>query len=131
MKYIISLLLIVSSLLNLSGQASLKEDHVIGDLMVRWKDNNKSIEEIQGWRVQIIATTDRRQMESTKKKFESKFPEYELHFVHNEPYYQLKAGAFLYNRKAQAFLFKMQEYFPGSILVTEKVKPEELLSFNQ
>lgn len=128
---ILTLFFVGLFMVHANAQSTVKEDRVIRDLMSRWKEANKNVEEIQGWRVQIIATTDRRQMEATKKKFETRFPEYTLHFYHNEPYYQLRAGAFLYNRKAQAFLFKMQEQFPGSILVTENVKPAELLSFNQ
>jgi len=107
------------------------EDPAITRLMSHWKTYNLEHQEVQGWRVQIIGTTDRRQMESAKRKFELLYPDDVLIFVHNEPYYQLKAGAFLYNRKANAFMHKLQEDFPGSILVTDLVKAEELLNYDQ
>jgi len=110
---------------------SVKEDPAVTQLMSRWKEYNLEHQEVQGWRVQIIATTDRRQMESAQRKFELLYPDDELVFVHNVPYYQLKAGAFLYNRKAHAFLYKMQADFPGSILVSDLVKTEELLRYDQ
>jgi hypothetical protein len=110
---------------------SVKEDPAVTQVMSRWKQYNLEHQEVQGWRVQIIATTDRRQMEAAQRKFELLYPEDELVFIHNVPYYQLKAGAFLYNRKAHAFLYKMQADFPGSILVSDLVKTEELLRYDQ
>jgi hypothetical protein len=130
---IILLVVVMFSLWKSAGAqtVSVKEDPAITQLMSRWKAYNLEHQEVQGWRVQIIATTDRRQMESAQRKFELLYPDDELVFVHNVPYYQLKAGAFLYNRKAHAFLYKMQADFPGSILVSDLVKTEELLRYDQ
>lgn len=110
---------------------SVTEDVSISQSMARWKDYNLGHPEVQGWRVQIIATTERRQMESARRKFELLYPEDELVFVHNMPFYQLKAGAFLYSRKAHAFQHKLLADFPGAILVSESVKMEELLRYDQ
>jgi hypothetical protein len=70
-------------------------------------------------------------METIRRKFERLFPEYPVHFVHNEPYFHLKVGAFLSIQKAQAFLKKMQHEYPQAIPVTDDLKKEELLLYDQ
>jgi hypothetical protein len=78
-----------------------------------------------------LASTDRRQAETMRKKFELTYAEYPILFVHNYPYYHLKAGAFMTMQKAQAFLYKMQQDFPQAIPVTDNLTMEELLEFDQ
>ena len=107
------------------------EEPAITDLMSRWRTYNLENQEVQGWRIQILATVDRRQSESTRRDFENKYPDFPLHFVHNEPYYHLKVGAFVNTQRAQAFLKKMQADYPQSITVTDMVKIEELLLYDQ
>lgn len=113
------------------ADAQVTEDPQITALMSRWKDYNLEHQEVRGWRIQILASVDRRQMETIKRNFEKKYPEYDVVFVHNEPYYHLKVGAFLSIQKAQAFLRKMQKDYPQAIPVTDNLKIEELLSYDQ
>jgi hypothetical protein len=70
-------------------------------------------------------------MESVRRGFENKYPEYPIHFVHNEPYLHLKVGAFMTMQKAQAFMKKMQHDYPQAIPVTDVLKVEELLLYDQ
>lgn len=92
---------------------------------------NMANKEIRGFRVQILATTDRRQMETVQREFERKYPDYPVHFAHNEPYWYLKTGAFITNQKAQAFMKKMAKEYPASLIVTDMIKGEELLLYDQ
>jgi len=100
-------------------------------VMSRWKTYNIEHQEIQGYRIQILATIDRRQMESVQRRFENLYPDYPLHIHHNEPYYHIKTGAFLTMQKAQAFMKKLQSDYPSAIPVTDKLKVEELLLYDQ
>jgi hypothetical protein len=99
--------------------------------MNRWITYNRDQVETRGWRIQIMASIDRRQMETARRTFERRYPEYPVIFVHNEPYFHLKVGAFLSMQKAQAFLRKMQEEYPQAIPVTDILKVEELLLYDQ
>jgi hypothetical protein len=74
---------------------------------------------------------DRRQIESLRRSFENRYPEYPVHLFHNDPYYHLKVGAFTTMQKAQAFLKKMQKDYPQAIPVTDNLKVEELLLYDQ
>lgn len=113
------------------SHAQLIEEPQITNLMDRWKTYNIEHQEIRGWRIQIMASVDRRQMESAKRTFENRYPEYPVHFVHNAPYFHLKAGAFMTMQKAQAFLKKMQHDYPQAIPVTDNLEVEELLLYDQ
>jgi hypothetical protein len=125
----LALLLVFWASGDLKGQVT--EDPSITRVMESWKAYNLEHPEVRGWRVQIIATVDRRQMESIKRKFENLYPEYKVHFVHNEPYYLLKTGAFLYMQKAQSFMRKLQSEYPSAILVRDEIEVQELLLYDQ
>jgi hypothetical protein len=112
-------------------KAQLVEENQITSLMDRWVRYNETHQELRGYRIQILASTDRRQAETERKKFENTYSEYPILFVHNYPYYHLKVGAFMTMQKAQAFLYKMQQDFPQAIPVTDNLTMEELLEFDQ
>ena len=124
---IISVLMIVAIRTN----AQITEQTHITDLMDRWKIYNMGNKEVRGFRVQILATTDRRHMETVQRAYERKYPDYPIHFAHNEPYWYLKTGAFLTNQKAQAFMKQMSKEYPSSIIVSDLIKGEEFLLYDQ
>jgi len=107
------------------------EEPQITDLMNRWKTYNLEHQEVTGFRIQILASVDRRQIETVKRGFENKYPEYPVVFIHNEPFYHIKVGAFLTMQKTQAFLKKMQHDYPQAIPVTDVLKMDELLLYDQ
>lgn len=113
------------------SQAQIVEEPQITALMTRWKNYNMETQELRGWRIQIMASIDRRQMETARRNFERKYPEYPVIFVHNAPYFHLKVGAFTNMQKAQAFIAKMKEDYPQAIPVTDNLKVEELLLYDQ
>jgi len=130
-KNIISIALFIIGF-HVTGMSQIMEPAQITDLMERWRvynvGNNK---EVRGFRVQILATTDRRQMETIQREYERRYPDYPVHFAHNEPYWYLKTGAFITNQKAQAFMKQLGKEYPSSIVVTDMIKGEEFLLFDQ
>lgn len=131
--YSIRSFILIAFLFAFTGKASaqLEEDPQITALMDRWKAYNLEHQEIRGWRIQVLASVDRRQMESAKRTFENLYPDYPVIFVHNAPYFHLKVGAFLTQQKAQAFMKKLQADYPQAIPVTDNIKVEELLLYDQ
>ena len=127
----IFLLAIILLMCSTQGQGQIIEETRVTDLMERWKIYNMGNKEVRGFRVQILATIDRRQMETVQREFERKYPDYPVHFAHNEPYWYLKTGAFLTNQKAQAFMKKMAKEYPASLIVTDMIKGEEFLLYDQ
>lgn len=87
---------------------------------------NRQQDEIQGWRIQVVATTDRRLMETTKSKFRSYFPQIHSSWTHNAPYYQFQAGAFFDKKEALPVLAEVKNKFPKAYLVVDRISYEEL-----
>ena len=116
---------------SLDSNCQIIEQAHVADLMERWKLFNMANKEVRGFRVQILATTDRRHMENVQREFERKYPDYPVHFAHNEPYWYLKTGAFITNQKAQAFMKQMSKEYPSSLIVTDMIKGEEMLLYDQ
>jgi len=128
MRHFLPILLITVCLDAVSAQ-SIKEDPAVTRLMERFVEYNQANTFVRGWRIQILSTTDRRMMESTQAKFRNQYPEYELRFEHQNPYYHLKTGAFLTQQDARPMLKKMQHEFPGAFIVTDEFEMAEVLEY--
>lgn len=101
----------------------------VEELLKTHIENNRQQEEWKGYRVQILATTDRMKMEEEKTRFENYFAgEFPLNWIHEKPWYKLRAGAFLSKLDAQRTLFRLKERYPGAYLTeVENIEPNELL----
>ncbi len=108
---------------------SIDEDPAIAQAMDRFVEYNKAHQTVRGWRVQIMVTTDRRQVEATRRVFEATFPEYQIHYRHDNPFYHLKSGAFLTQTSARPFLRLMQEKFASAFVVSDEIKLKEVLLY--
>jgi SPOR domain len=108
---------------------SVHEDPAVTGIMDRFIEYNHTHEETRGWRIQILSTTDRRTMESMEGKFNRLYPRYKLIFEHQNPFYNLKTGAFLSQQDARPMLKKLQADFPGAFLVTDKFEIAEVLDY--
>ncbi len=104
------------------------EEPAISNLVKKFIQWNEEKNYINGWRIQIINTDDRRKMERAMSKFKRKFP-----YISNvaweqvSPYYRVKVGGFNSKLKAQAFLNEVKEYFPSAITVWEKIRESEFI----
>lgn len=94
-------------------------------MMENYIANNRSVTQITGWRISVITTTDRRLMEQTKQKFLQEFST-KVKWEYNEPFYYLKAGAFLTRTDALHSLEQIKKKFPTAFLSIDKITYEEL-----
>jgi hypothetical protein len=121
------ILIFVYNLSNLSAQKiEIVEDSLIVKMTKAYIDANKRVK-IDGWRIQILSTTDRKKMEETLEIAKAKYPEFYIDWVHNKPYYKINVGAFLKKAEAQSKLSKVRQAFPNSYIMQDKIKPKELL----
>lgn len=112
---------------SMGAQSYYTEEPAVQVMMEEFVRFNKENPLVQGWRIQVLATTERRQMDKVKSRFEYLYPNYELDFEHRNPYYLLKTGAFLNRMEALPLLNKLQKEFPGAFMVSEEVELEMLL----
>ena len=78
-----------------------------------WINNNRTNPKVEGWRVQIMANTDREQVEEVLQRFRLAYPDTAADWVYDKPYYKLRAGAFRSRPEAVAFVSSLFD-FPGA-----------------
>lgn len=112
-KQTLFLVCICFSLCGLAQEIQLNEPPPVANLMKAWVNNNRANPRVDGWRVQIMASTDRTQIEGGRTHFRSLYPDTPADWVHEPPYYKLRAGAFRTRQQALAFIATLTE-FPGA-----------------
>lgn len=83
---------------------------------------------VQGFRILIISTNDRTKANDAKIKVYQNFPELKAYLLYQSPYYKLKAGNFKDQKEAEAYLKKIQLYFPTGVYIirdTIEVNPDK------
>lgn len=88
---------------------------------------NQGAQQIDGWRLQILATTDRRQLESALQRFKNDYPSIRVDWVHAKPYYKLRAGAFSSRSEAERLKYVLSRDYSGLYPVKDKINERELL----
>ena len=103
------------------------EEPAITSMMKSWINYNSSKETIRGWRIQIITTDDRRQMDRARSKFAGLYPNIPSTWEHESPYYKVQIGAYDNKMEVQAFLQELKGEFPTAIPVMDDIKKTELI----
>lgn len=88
----------------------------------------KAVPTITGWRIQLLATTDRQEMESTMYRFQVLYPYIKVDWEHVKPYYKIRAGAFESKLDTYRILHLIKQDYPGAYpAIDHSIKPEEFL----
>jgi hypothetical protein len=114
----------------LYGQAQIDEPAAISRMLNAYAEKNKSQEKVKAWRIQVLATSDRRAIEKEKIRFENLYPYLRLEWIHDNPYYILKIKDVAYGRKMDALhlLHRIKDRYPSAILVLDDVLSVQLLN---
>lgn len=129
------LLYSITFILGLTGAVSaqsinINEDAAVAQLMNRFVEINKSTVSVDGWRIQILATTDRYKMENAKQQFQFRYPNLVVNWVHEKPYYKLRVGAFESKLDATRMLYILKQDYPGAYPAKDRnIRPQELAGF--
>ena len=100
----------------------------VSQLMQRFIDKNKAQTTVKGWRIQLMATNDRQNMENALRRFENLYPSIPVDWLHAKPYYKIRAGSFTTKREALRTLYILRSDYPGAYPVQDNnIRPEELL----
>lgn len=99
----------------------------VNRLMSRYIDNSKSKDVVKVWRIQVLSTTDRREMESTLSTFRSLYPELISDWKHVSPNYQIRAGIFESKNKLMPLLVEIKKSFPSATSVFDNVSKKMIL----
>ena len=127
-KNVSTLLIILFFCLAAKAQVQIEEDPSVSSLLQRHIDENRMSTTISGWRIQLLATTDRRKVEREESKFIQKHPLIKVDWEHSNPYYKLKAGAFSNRLDATRLLKELKEDYPSALLTKSNVSINEVLN---
>lgn len=104
------------------------EEPPITTMMDRFVEINKAKANVDGWRIQILATTDRQKLETVKQTFRYQYPNIPIDWIHSKPYYKLRAGAFATKLEALRLKYILEQEYSGIYLVRDDaIRPEELI----
>jgi len=108
-------------------EIQLNEDPKITQLFRNWTNNNRANPSIEGWRVQIMATPDRQQVEDARNRFRIQYPEVPAEWMHEKPYYKLRVGAFRNKLEALAFIEALIGYAGAYPSKDANIHPRDFL----
>ncbi|MEL6390484.1 MAG: hypothetical protein AAFQ02_09995 [Bacteroidota bacterium] len=112
------------------AQVTFNEQPQIRALMEHYVTMGKTEDMIDGWRIKIISTTDRRKLESTKYKFQTTYPQYQFSQEYEAPYYSLKVGAFEDRFDVEPLLEEFKKEFSTVIPFRDRILKSELFSWD-
>ncbi|MBL7775245.1 MAG: SPOR domain-containing protein [Saprospiraceae bacterium] len=127
--FLVGILLVLS--VSIRAQNILVQaDPEIEQLMQVWINQNRSQAVIDGWRLQLMSSTDRVQVESGRNQFLQLFPGVPAEWVHEKPYYKLRVGAFYTREEALAFLVQLKGYYSGAYPTRDPgIHPRDFVDF--
>jgi hypothetical protein len=110
-------------------KVQINEEPAITEMMSIWIQSNTERAKMAGWRIQILSSTDRKQVEDGKSKFKNLYPNIQVDWVQEKPYYKLRVGAFTSKLEALAMMLEIKENYPGAYAVQDSnILPRELLT---
>ena len=110
-----------------SQNVSIQEEFPIEDMMKKYTSDNKAQTVLAGYRIQLLATTDRQKVERAMNKFKSLYPSITVDWEHNKPYYKLRAGAYRTRLDAIRALKAFKKDYPGAYTAKARINKSELL----
>lgn len=109
---------------------TISEQAAISQMMQRFVEINKARVAVEGWRIQLLATTDRTKLDSALRNFQSRYPNIAVDWVHQRPYYKLRAGAFATKLEATRVLYSLKRDYPSAYPAQDKnIRPQELAGY--
>ncbi len=110
------------------AQVVIEEDPAVERMMTSYIEVNKTKNTVEGWRIQVFATSDRQQFDRVKRSFEYRYPNISTNWVHAKPYFKLRAGAFASKLEATRMLHILKKEYPQAYLAMDnQMNPLELL----
>jgi len=86
---------------------------------------NNEKKEGDGFRIQLLTSTDNNMVTKTRLQFLSKFPEAQVYTVYERPYFKLRAGDYVSKAEALRISGSYKIDFPAALVVPDKIKTNQ------
>lgn len=129
-KISLTLVMVISMHFMMTGQSNVivNASSSVNRMMDNFINNGKANENIKAWRIQIITTDDRREMEDAMSLFGRLYPEINKDWKHIAPYYQVRVGFYETKNKLMPQLLEMKKSFPAATPVHDNVSKRALVN---
>lgn len=108
------------------GNIGIIKDARLDALLKRYNAINKKKGSIQGFRIQLVASTNRADIYKVKSKFYSLFPEHRPYVVYQQPNFKLRIGNYRTRLEAYRDLQEILPQFNDAFIIIDELKIEEL-----
>lgn len=129
---ILSMILILFTLVVSKAQGvTISEEPTITKMMEVYTGINKAttaVQVIDGFRIQLMATTDRRKVDQMMAAFSARYTDVPVTWSQAQPYYRVRVGAFINRDGAAKYLQNIKKDYPDAYIVTDKVKTTEVMN---
>lgn len=123
-------LLVGNNKLEAQQNVYVKEATIVTRMMFHLVQQNQLNEFVPGWRIQVLATTDRQKLETVKAEFQRDYPGILIDWQHDKPYYKLRAGAFASKLAATELLYRLKKKFPSAYTAKDnQIAARQLLGY--
>ncbi len=112
------------------AQVRFNEESKVQALMHRYEQEGRAEASINGWRIKLISTTNRRAWENAERKFKDMYPDYNYSNSYENPYYSLKVGAFETRYDLEPYLQRFKDDFREAIPFRDRIKKTELFEID-
>jgi len=99
----------------------------VSNLFGKYKEIHRESSTLKGWKIQILSTTNRRNMEKVRGEFMYRHPGYGIRSDFSNPYYVLRVGSFETKNQAMPLFKELKNKFGQALLVVENIKKSDLI----
>lgn len=111
------------------GKVVFEEPYNVSQAFEHFIQKNRAEPTIRGWRIQIISTDDRREMENIRGRFTALYPGIPTAWKHVSPYYHIRVGAYRTKNEMMQFLTEIKKEFPAAIPVQDDIQKYDLIPY--
>lgn len=124
--FAISLLGMFITATELKAQINVNCDPQVENMMQVFKNANVKETKIEGYRIQIVQTSDRDKVRKLKTELLQDFPDMRVYETYEAPFFKLRTGNFTSRYEAYQVLVQLKEKFNGIFIVPDDIKESEL-----
>lgn len=127
MKYLFAFFFFALTCSLPAQEVQLNEDPGVSKVYSAWVNDNRTNPHVSGWRLQLMASTDRQQIEAGYNQFRQRYSEVPAAWVQEKPYYKLRVGAFRTRQEALAFIANLPDYAGAYPAKDSAIHPRDFL----
>ena len=110
---------------NAQGTVTINAPENFENILSNYRELQEVKSSISGYRIHVISSRDRNEVNKLKAKIYSEFPDMKPYMSYHAPNFKLRVGNYFYKIDAYRDLQLLTTGFPGTFIVNEELKWNE------